>query len=87
MYTFRDFYIPERMMGSVKRYVEDRIRPGAFLTAVIKNNLNEACGMADDENLQNLQAYAAYFYNEAPSSCWGSAAKMETWLEHKEGGI
>ena len=61
MYTFRDFYIPERMMDGIKRYVEGGLRPGRFLTAVIENNLSNACGFADDENMSNLPAYAAFF--------------------------
>ena len=80
MYTFRDFYIPERMMGGIKRYVENRIPPGHFLTAVICNDLNLAVGYADDENMKNLPAYASYFHNEVPFNCWGSEEIMEAWL-------
>ena len=79
-YIFREFYIPERMMGSLRRYIDEKIRPGNFLSAVIRNDLRDACGLADDENLTNLPAYVAYFYNEAPSICWGSQAKMVAWL-------
>jgi hypothetical protein len=80
-YRFRNFYIPERMMPSIERYIKEHIRPGNFLTAVISNNLKEACGLADDENMENLPAYVAYFYNEAPSNCSGSPEKMEAWLK------
>ena len=85
MYKFQDFYIPNRMMPGIKRYIEDGIQPSRFLTAVIQNNLSEACGQADDENIQNLPTYAAYFYNEAPSDCWGSKEKMKTWIDQKKG--
>lgn len=80
MYEFRQYYIPERMMGGIRRYVNDRIKPGRFLTAVICNNLNNAVGAADDENMANLPAYAAYFHNEVPAICWGSKEKMIGWL-------
>ena len=80
MYRFLDFYIPERMMPGIQRYINEGIPPGGFLTAVIENNLSGACGRADDENIRNLPAYASYFYNEAPSHCWGSPKKMENWL-------
>ena len=79
-YTYRQFYIPERMMGGILRYIEHRIEPGDFLAAVIRNDLKDACGRADDENLQNLPAFVAYFYNEAPSPCWGSPENMAEWL-------
>ena len=83
-YEFRGFYIPERMMRGIKRYVEQGIRPGSFLTAVICNDLQGAVGKADDENLRNIYAYTAYFYNEVPESCWGTPQKMKDWI--KKGG-
>ncbi len=83
MYKFQEFYIPDRMMPSLRRYIEEKIQPGDFLTAVIQNNLSEACSRADDENMRNLPAYAAYLYNEAPAVCWGSKEKMEKWLATK----
>lgn len=84
MYCFQEFYIPERMMPSIKRYVEEGVKPGDFLTAVIENDLSEACGRADDENMRNLPAYAAYFYSETPGMCWGSEKAMTLWIEHKQ---
>lgn len=79
MYWFNEFYIPERMMPGIRRYVESGIVPGDFLCAVIQNDLSEAVGRADDENLKNLPAYVAYFYNEVPSNCWGSKERMQEW--------
>ena len=81
MYKFNNFYIPERMMGGIKRYIENGIVPGNFLKAVIQNNLSEAIGQADVENLKNIPAYIGYFYNETPLSCWGSKKKMEKWVK------
>ena len=79
-YKFREFYIPERMMPGIERYVQDRVMPGSFLQAVISNDLRLACANADEENLRNLPAYVAYFYNETPSGCWGSQEKMFYWI-------
>lgn len=84
MYKFREFYIPERMMEGIQRYINDGALPGSFLSAVISNDFREACCRADDENMRNLPAYAAYFHNEAPSECFGSKEKMYAWREHKE---
>lgn len=83
-YRFQQFYIPERMMPGIRRYINEHIEPGRFLCMVICNNLKEACGQADDENLCNLPAYVGYFYNEAPALCWGSKKKMEAWLKLKK---
>lgn len=85
MYTFQNYYIPDRMMPGIRRYIEDGIPPGRFLTAIIQNNLSNACGQADDENMRNLPAYAAYFYNEVPLTCWGSKEKMNVWIAQKGG--
>lgn len=75
--------IPERMMPGIRLYINKGIVPGSFLKAVICNDLREAVGCADDENLENLPAFVMYFYNEAPGSCWGSKEKMYAWAETK----
>jgi len=82
MYRFRGFYIPERMMLAIQRYIKGE-KPGGFLQAVICNDLFAAVGRADEENLTNLPAYIGYFYNEAPSESWGSREKMEAWIEQQ----
>jgi hypothetical protein len=79
-YRFREFYIPERMMGGIRRYIDQGIPPGDFLTAIICNDLKEAVSRADDENMRNLPAYVAYFVNAAPYISWGTRAKMDEWL-------
>jgi hypothetical protein len=84
-YRFRDFYIPLRMMGAIECYVNQGIQPGNFLTAVICNDLQEAVGRADEENMENLPAYVHYFYNEAPGQCWGSREKMVAWVKKFQG--
>ncbi len=81
VYRFRDFYIPARMMSGIRRYIDDGTPTGDFLRAVIGNDLQEAVGRADDENLANLPAYIGYFYNEAPLPCWGSKEKMQAWID------
>ena len=83
-YKFRNWYIPERMMPAIDRYITQGISPGTFLTAVICNNLHDALSRADDENLQNLPAFVAYFYNNAPAPCWGSPAKMKKWITDRK---
>jgi len=80
-YRFRDWYIPQRMISAIDRYVNQGIQPGHFLTGVICNDLKEAISRADDENMVNLPAYLGYFCNEVPSACWGSEEKMKAWLE------
>lgn len=79
-YTFRGFYIPPRMMDSLQRYIENHIKPGSFLSAVIQNNLKRACDYADDENLENLPAYVGFLVNQAPLGCWGNLDNFINWV-------
>ena len=75
-----EYNIPGRMHFGIMSYILDHKRPGDFLCSVISNNLKEAVGRADDENVLLLQQYVRWFYNYAPSPCWGSAEKMRDWL-------
>ena len=82
-YTFREFYIPDRMMGGIERYIEDGLPPGGFLTAILENDLEAAVSRADEENLRNIPAYVGYLYNHAPAGCWGSKEAVAKWYEKK----
>lgn len=79
-YKFREFEIRPDMVKAIRLYVDKGFEPGDFLTAVICNNLSEAIGRADSDNMRNLPAFVAYFYNECPAPCWGSRAKMDAWI-------
>ena len=82
MYKFREFYIRDQMMDAIRNYIDKQIHPGSFLTGVICNDLKMAVMCADDENIKNIPAFTSYFYNEAPSNCWGSMDIMNNWLKH-----
>jgi hypothetical protein len=73
--------IPERMREGLKRYVIDGLIPGDFLTAIIQNNLRNAVGYADDENLPLLPLYVRWFYNRPPSVSHGSPEAFVEWLD------
>ena len=82
-YYFRSFTIPESMVEQIRGYIDHGESVGHFLTAVLENNLKEAVGRADDENLHNLPAYVGYLYNEADSRCFGSPEKVRQWYMAK----
>ncbi len=73
--------IPEYMRGGLIRYYENGISPGSFLTAVINNDLKEACGRADDTNIHCLFNYITWFYNEAPAGSWGHPNATKEWYK------
>jgi hypothetical protein len=83
-YEFRGMVISEHMMEALQRYIQKRIRPGGFLTAVLANDLQAAVARADSDNLPNIPAFAAYLYNEVPSNCHGSYEIVASWLEQRE---
>lgn len=80
-YTCHRGTIPEHMLDRLRAYIETGCPVGDFLTAVLCNDLREACSRADDHNVRNLAAYVVYLYNEAPSPCWGSPEKHAAWIE------
>lgn len=82
-YQYREFFIPDHMVEGLDLWIEQGILPGSFLTAVLCNDLMDACGRADELNILNLPAYCAYLYNEAPSTCFGSPEKVRAWVERK----
>lgn len=83
-YEFRGCTIPARMAPALDRWIEHGQLPGEFLQAVLRNDLREAVGRADPENLIALPAYVGYLYNEAPGACSGSPEKVQAWAARFE---
>ncbi len=75
--------LPKSLQGGVKRYIENGIVPGGFLRAVACNDLTEAVARADENNYPLLKDIVLWFYNEAPSACWGSPEKVKKWADMK----
>ena len=73
--------LPEHIRDGMRLYIEHRVAPGHFLTAVIENNLKESFARADDTNINRMFDVVAFMYNEAPMACWGSPEKMIKWLK------
>lgn len=82
-YTFRGMEIPDYMLDSLKRWVQDGITPGDFLDAILCNDLSRAVAHADDDNIHLIGAYVGWPYNEAPGGCWGSELAVRHYREHK----
>lgn len=82
-YTFREMVVPDRILDSIINYIESGVPTGGFLEAVINNDLSEACGRADPENLTILPAIVAFLYNHAPTECWGFATAHNRWVKKK----
>lgn len=75
--------IPEHLKKSLDAYVERGRSCGAFLTAVLSNDLMEAFARADENNRLIMFDICKYVYNEIPPICWGSRDKVKNWIEFK----
>ena len=71
----------ESTKNTIDRYVSDRIPTGSFVEAVLCNNLKEAVGRADRENLRDIKEIVQYCYWEIPGICWGSPEAVKNWLK------
>lgn len=77
---YETYGISESTKDSLDRYVNHRIQPGGFLTAVLSNDLVGAVGRADSFNKKVIPEIITYIYNQLPSNCWGSSEKVQDWL-------
>lgn len=77
--------LPEGLRGGMQRYIEERIRPGHFLTAILENDLVEAFARVDKTNRDDMHRIVGFLYNELPmrsydGSPWGSPEAVHDWL-------
>ena len=77
--------IPEYMIGEVLAYFNDHILDEyGFLQAVLENHFMAAVGRADDNNIESIQAWAAFLFSQAPINAYGSPEKVKAWLAARE---
>ncbi len=69
--------------AALDAYANGRRPVGGFLTAVLSNDLAEACARADEQNLWSLPVIVGYVWNHLPSGCWGSPEKVAAWRRHE----
>lgn len=72
--------VPEHLHDGLIRYLVHHIQPGHFLTAVLQNDLREACAHGDVASIEGLQSLITFLYNGAPGAAWGSDAAVQRWL-------
>ena len=75
---------PEHAVEAIERFVQNRFQPGGFITAILANDLREACCQADYINKHKIFEIVSYCWNEIPHTCWGSYEKVHTWLKGEE---
>lgn len=72
--------VPEQLHEGLREYLAARRPVGHFLTAVLSNDLKEACARADEFCAPNLHRIVFFLYNYAPAFSWGSAERVNAWL-------
>lgn len=77
----RELYsqIPEGVRAGLVKYFVWGCYPGAFLTAVLTNNLKETFAQADENSARGLRAIMTWLFSFAPSLAHGSKEKLNTW--------
>jgi hypothetical protein len=82
-YHFHGMTARADMIEALEQYVNVGMPLGDFLRSVVSNDLREACGRADHQNLHNIPALVAWLYNtdSVPGICWGSPQRYKDWLD------
>ena len=75
--------IHKDIIESLQRYAHQRIPTGAFLEAVLRNDLRDAYVKADMQNRAAIWQIINYRVNELPPSCWGSYEVVQRHLGRK----
>lgn len=74
---------------SIKRGMVDHIKhgapTGAYLTAVLANDLADAVARADEGSLAAVRDTMSWLCNYAPPECWGSPEKVQQWRDAHRG--
>ena len=71
--------LPDHLRGGMARYIEHKIKPGDFLSAVLTNDLMVAVFRWD--GMTELLDVVRWVYNQAPPACFGSREKFKEWLK------
>jgi hypothetical protein len=71
--------IPYHMQEGILNWIFEGVPTGHFLSAVLSNDLKEACKRADSMNSRLIYDYVYFLYNYAPMGCWGSEEKVAAW--------
>lgn len=77
--------VPAHLRAGVLRYLVDHVRPGQFLSAVLRNDLADAVLRGDDQSLAGLRDLVLFLHNHAPAQSHGSEANFDAWLAAASG--
>lgn len=73
--------LPEHLRPGLRAYLVERQPVGAFLRAVLVNDLQGAVSRADDESYPALREIVAFVHMHAPAHSHGSFEAYTAWIE------
>lgn len=74
-----DSVVPTHLQQRLRRWVEEGIRPGGFLSAVLANDLMAAASRGDELSLVGLPVLCRFLREHAPEGSFGSPRVVENW--------
>ena len=77
--------LPGHMVPGFCRWILFGEYSGDFLNAFVRGNLFGAMAKADQHNIDNMHRTCMFFWNYAPSGCFGDEARAERW--NAQGGM
>ena len=75
-----DCAVPPHLHEGLVEYLAHRRPVGHFLTAVLSNDLTDACVRADPWTRAHIADVVQFLVNYAPANSWGSDKNVATWL-------
>ena len=75
--------LPANLRESMRLYVEQHVRPGDCLTAIMSNDLMGAVLRMPANTLRDLPEIVRWIHWHAPHDCHGSREKVREWIKGK----
>lgn len=86
-YEFRGVRVRSDVLRAINMHVTEGHPSGHFVTAVLENDLFEACARADPDSAAQLSAIVGYIYNCVPPRAYGSREQITSWASKVQAGI
>lgn len=67
----------------LRSYVDDGRPMNHFMMALVRNDLLECVGRADQRNLAALEDYCMWLGSYAPPGCFGDPEKVAAWIRNR----
>jgi hypothetical protein len=77
-----DELVPSHDHGGIRRYYQDGIPPGHFLTAIIDNDLKGVFARADEINKAAIEQILMWFRWHPPAGTWGYPGACKDYLQN-----